>query len=93
MKTQTHEISYSLMNIKNRHISRTVWCSSKYAHFLGGGWFESYLYTECPKFCGFSRSTQTNVDKSTVIRPRLLPSTPCSSYNPQIILPSVILYA
>jgi hypothetical protein len=45
------------------------------------------------KFCGFSRSTQTNVKKGIVIRPRLLPSTSCSSYNPQIFLPPITIYA
>jgi len=50
MQTQTYEILYSLMNIKYRHLSRRVWCSSKYANFyLGGGRFESCLYTDCPK--------------------------------------------
>jgi len=43
------------MNIKNRHLSRTVWCSSKYANFyLGGSRFESCLYTGCPKILFFS---------------------------------------
>jgi hypothetical protein len=90
MQTQTYEILYSLMNIKNRHLSRTVWCRSKYAHFyLGGGWFESCLYTNCPKILWFFSVHLANAEKYTVIRPRLLLSTSCSSYNPQIILPSV----
>lgn len=91
---QAYKILYLLTNIKNRHLLRTFGVAANMHIFI---WEVAGLCLVCTptvlKFCGFSRSTQTNAEKGTVIRPRLLPSTSCSSYNPQIILPSVTLYA